>query len=182
MKKWSVLVLALLVFGAGAAGATNVGVGVFAGASVPILQDDNARGSMFGVRVPLNLIPFFTVEPYYARSMLGDAKQTFGGFEYTRSGFDVTSFGVNAALGSLGLTTGFSFYPYAGIGSHKLSRDGTSDVTETGYNFGLGLGISPAPVIAFNLRGELEMIKTGDTSRKFVNVTLGATYKFFPLP
>ena len=183
MRRWQLLVSVLLALWAGTAAAgTSIGVGVFGGTSVPIVQDDNGTGSQFGLRAPVNLIPFLTVEPFFARSSLGSGELDAGGFTYERSGFDVTTFGVNAALGSLGLLSGFSFYPYAGIASYKLTRDGSEDVSEVGYNFGLGFGISPIPVVALNLRGEFVMVATGDTSRKFANVTLGATYKLFSLP
>jgi hypothetical protein len=182
MRGWPILLSGILVLGAGAAPAANVGVGVFGGGSFPIVQDDNGPGAMLGVRVPVNVVPFLTLEPYFSRSMQGDVEETFGGATYTRSGFDVTAFGANVALGSLGLMSGFSFYPYAGIASYKLTRDGSDDVSEVGYNFGLGFGISPTPLFAINVRGELDLIATGDTSRKFGTATVGVTYKFFPLP
>jgi len=175
------LLLSLALFcTAGVAHAVSVGGAVFGGVSVPIVQDDNGTGSQFGVRVPVHLIPLIAVEPYFAHSGLGDATQTFGGFEYTRSGFDVDAFGVNVALGSFGLVPGF--YPYVGIGSHDLSRTGSDDASEVGYNFGLGFGFALPPGLSLNLRGELNMVATGDTSRKFLNFNLGVGYKFIPLP
>jgi len=74
---------------------------------------------------------------------------------------------------------GFKFYPFAGIGKYKLERTGT-DIDEMGYNFGLGIGIGATPKISLQIRGELEMIKTEDTSRKFGNATVGLTYGLMP--
>jgi opacity protein-like surface antigen len=181
-RRWIAVGLAL-VFGALPAMAITpqIGAGAFAGASIPIVQDDNGPGPIFGVRVPVNLLRFLTVEPYFARTGGGEAEETFGGLTYTRSGFDINTFGVNAALGNLGLTPGFSFYPFAGIGSNAMSRDGSDDETKFGFQFGLGLGISPMPALAVNARGELNVVTTDETSRKFANVTLGLTYKFLGL-
>jgi hypothetical protein len=157
------------------AGTITVGIGAFAGTSIPVVQDDVKSGALYGVRVPVNLIKLVTVEPYFARTALGDAKAAVDGFTYTRSGFDVTAFGANALLGSPG-GPGFHFYPYVGIGSHKLTRTGSEDLTEVGYNFGIGLGLSPVPGLSVQARGELNMVVTGDTSRKFGNATLGLSY------
>jgi opacity protein-like surface antigen len=179
VASWLLLFLAPLST-AGAAHAVSVGGAAFGGVSIPIVQDDNGTGSQFGIRVPVQFAPLLSVEPYFSHSGLGDATQTFGGFDYTRSGFDVDAFGVNVALGSFGLMPGV--YPYVGIGSHELTRTGSDDASEVGYNFGLGFGFEIPPGLSLNLRGELNMIATGDTSRKFVNFNLGVGYKFIPLP
>jgi hypothetical protein len=152
---------------------------VYGGLSYPIIQDDVSSGSLFGLRVPVKLIPLLTVEPYYASSALGDGEQEIGGVKYTRAGFDNKGFGLNAMLGSpTGM--GLHFYPLVGIGSHKLTRSGTPDIKETAYNMGLGLGIGATPKVSLQVRGELNMVVTGDTSRKFANVTGGLTYDLMP--
>ena len=46
-------------------------------------------------------------------------------------------------------------------------------------NFGLGFKFSPMAKLAFDLRGELSAVITGDTSRKFGNLTLGVSYALF---
>src|SRR5262249_49598938 len=162
-----------LATSAGTASAIGLGVGVFGGASWPIVQDDVSSGSQFGVRIPLHLIPLLTIEPYYARTMLGDVTKTFGGAEYTRSGFDIDSFGVTAALGGVGLAAGIPFYPYAGIASNKLTRTGSPDETDTGYTVGFGFGV-PLPLgIAVTARAGLTIIVTGDTSRKTADLHVG---------
>ena len=164
------------------ADAASLGIGVFGGASIPIVQEDTGAGPLFGVRVPINLVPLLSVEPFFARTQLGDASETFGGVEYTRSGFDVTAFGLNVMLGGGGLLGGMPLYPYAGIASHSLSRDGSEDIKKVGYELGLGLGFSIPPGIGINARGGLDIVVTDNTSRKFVNLTLGLSYKLAGLP
>lgn len=177
MKRTFVLVLLALGMSAGAAQAAGpqIGVGPYGGYNFPIIQDDTGPGVLYGLRVPINFIPLITVEPYYATSNLGDVDQTLGGLPYKRTGFDMKVFGATAMLGSVG-GGGLKFYPYAGIGSYKMERIGTADIKETGYNFGLGIGIPAGAKISVQARGGLDMIVTGDTSRKFGNVTVGLNY------
>jgi opacity protein-like surface antigen len=179
MKKKLIPVLFALALSPCVAHAVGIGVGVFGGAGVPILQDDNGQGTVFGLRVPVNLVPLVTVEPYFSKGSGGDKDQDVGGLSLTRSGIDATSFGANVMLKFGG---GLSFYPYAGIGSTKLERDGL-DATSTSYNFGLGLGLSPVPKISVHLRGELQAVldkDESDISRKWANITLGVHYNLFP--
>jgi len=178
MKRLFSAAALLLLFAAGAAHATGVGVGVYGGLSIPLVQDDVKSGTLYGLRAPVSLLQMITVEPFYASSSLGDAEETLGGILYTREGFEQTAYGVSVILGSpAGM--GFRFYPFAGIGKYKLERTGT-DIDEMGYNFGLGIGIGATPKLSLQIRGELEMVKTGDTSRKFGNATAGLTYGLMP--
>jgi len=176
----SILAAALgVLLVASAARATGVGVGVYGGISYPIIQDDVKSGSILGFRAPVSIVPMITVEPFYASSKLGDAEETLGGITYKRDGFDETSYGLTAMLGSPG-GMGFHFFPFAGIGKYKLTRTGSEDIDEAGYNFGLGIGIGATPKVSLQIRGEFEMVKTGDTSRKFGNATAGLTYSLLP--
>lgn len=181
MKK-RIILLALVAMAVAphAARAVGIGVGAFGGVSVPVVQDDNGQGTVFGIRVPVSLVPLLTVEPYYAKTSGGDKDQDVGGITYTRSGIDVTSFGVNAMLK---FGAGLQFYPYVGIGSSKLERDAL-DASSTSYNFGLGIGIAP-PIanLSVHLRGELQAVldeNESDVSRKWANVTLGVHYNLIP--
>ena len=158
------------------AGAVDVGAGVYGGASFPILQDNAGNGSQFGVRVPVRLAPLLSVEGFYAQSALGDVEETYGGVLYTRSGPDVTTWGATAVLNFGG---SFRFYPLAGFGSTTIKQSGAEALTETSINFGLGFGFSVMPKFAIDLRGELNSVLTGDTSRKFANLTAGVSYALF---
>jgi len=156
------------------ASGTSVGVMPYGGYAYAVLQDDTGNGAIFGVRAPVNVMPVLTLEPYYASSSLGDVDETLGGIQYTRSGFDMKAFGVSAILGANG-----TFYPFAGVGSWKLSRDGSDDITNTAWNFGVGIHIPAGPKIGFHIRGEMDMIVDGDTSRKFGTATAGLSYNLF---
>ena len=95
----------------------------------------------------------------------------------------MTGFGANAIF-NLGGGSSFHFFPFAGIGSYKIKRSGSEDISDVGYNFGLGIGFAVPSLVglSFDVRGEALMIKTDDTSQKIGNVTAGATYKFFSTP
>ena len=181
MKRTFALAVLALALVAGSAQAQSIGVSVqpYGGLSYPLVQDDTGSGAVYGLRVPVKVIPMITFEPYYLSSSLGDAEQEIGGIKYKRQGFDHTGFGLNAILGSVG-GVGVRFYPFAGIGSHKLSRDNYEDIKDTAYNVGLGLGIGATPKISLEVRGELNMVVTGDTSRKFANATVGLCYGLMP--
>lgn len=149
----------------------TIGAGAFGGYAVPLVQDDAGSGVMFGVRVPIGLSSMFTVEPYYMTSSLDEVSEELGGIEYTRDGFDMKSIGANVIL------FGGKFYPFVGLGSYSLKRDGSEDIEELGWNFGLGLGLPVTEKIRLDVRGEIDMIVTDDTSRKFGGATAGLTYK-----
>lgn len=168
-----------VLLAASAAHATGIGVGVYGGLSYPIIQQDVKSGSIIGFRAPVSIVPMITAEPFYASSKLGDGEQTLGGITYKRDGFDETAYGLTAMFGNPG-GMGFHFFPFAGIGHYKLTRAASDDISEVGYNVGLGLGIGATPKVSLQIRGELQMVKTGDTSRKFGNATAGLTYSLMP--
>ena len=179
MKQRIFVALLALALVPAPAGAIGVGLGVYGGPSFPILQDNAGNGGLFGVRVPVSIIPLVSAEGYFAKSSLGDKEDTFAGVTYTRSGPDVTTFGVN---GMLSFGGPFQFYPIVGIGSTKIEQSGVDDVTKASFNFGLGLGLSPIPKLSVHVRAEMNSVVTGDTSRKFGNVTAGVSYALFSVP
>jgi hypothetical protein len=176
----SLLVLALaLGLVPASAHAVGIGIGGYGGASIPIVQEDVKSGSTYGVRVPIGLIPLISIEPFYSGSNLGDAEETLGGVTYTRDGFQNTTFGVNAILGSIASAPGIKFYPYVGIASTQLTRSGSADIKEVSYNFGFGAGVGLVHSLSVHGRAELNMVKTDETSRKFGNLTIGLHYNLF---
>lgn len=179
MKKILLFVVLALTLAPAAAGAVSISAEPFGGLSYPVLQDDRKQGSQFGIRFEVSAVPLLTLEPYYSHGSYGDKTvQTLAGPQ-TFDGGKVSSFGANVLVEAG--TSMFKFYPFAGIGSSKDERS-TGDQTNTGYNFGLGVGFGLPVKLSVDVRGEMQMIVTGDTSRKFANATVGVRYSFLSLP
>jgi len=157
------------------ASAFGIGLGAFGGTAIPISQDEVKTGGLYGVRLPITLIPLVSVEPYWAESKLGDGEIDVAGVPTKVDGFDISSFGVNAVLGSLMRAPGIKFYPYVGIASSKFSGGGVDGLTKTSYNFGLGAGVGLSK-LSLHGRAELNVVDTGDETRKFGNLTIGLSY------
>jgi hypothetical protein len=172
----AVLAAILLTLAAPRAHAVTLGVGGFGGTSISVLQDDNKGGGIFGARVPIGLIPLFTLEPYFATGSGGTLTKIFGDNTYTRSGFDQKVFGANLLFGSPIAGAGIKFINSMGISSNKLTRPGSTDISEMGYSEGLGLGVGFTENIAILVRGDLNLVKTDLTSRKFANATVNVYY------
>jgi len=178
VKPLLVALLALALF-SGAASAAQIGLGAYGGINVPVLNDLSKQGTDFGIRVPIKLGDLFSVEGFYSQSSLGDVDQAFGGSSYTRDGGDLKAFGANALL-TVG--EGFRVFPFAGVGSYRLTRSGSEDVSDMGFQFGLGLGFLPDPAVerlSIDIRGEVDMMVTDQTSQKFAKATAGVSYLFF---
>ena len=180
MRRATVMALLALTLGVGAATAADIGVGVFAGSSIPIVQDDNGNGVAWGIRVPVRLIPMVTLEPYFGSTTGGEAEQDVSGIgTITRDGIDITSYGVT---GMLTFGTGFQFYPWASIGTGKMSRTGSEDLSGMEWGAGLGFGISAMPKLSIHVRGGVDAITKDDITRDFAVVTGGVSYSFLSFP
>jgi len=180
MRRLIALTLVALCLSAGAAFARGVGIGAFAGMSVPVLQEDVDKGNMFGVRVPVNLVPLFTVEPYYASAALGEATESVGGIDYTREGFDEKAYGVNAML-TLGGPV--SFYPYAGVGQTSLKRTGFDDCSIHAKTWDL---LRMTRMVTVRLEAgylsnthDLERLTQPHTRQEFAEAIASAIHDFF---
>jgi len=178
MRRLLACALALAIVPAGIARAGSIGVGAFGGMSYPVLQDDTGNGKLYGFCAPVKLVPMVTVEPFYASTALSDKVTTIAGLSYSRQGFEITAYGVNAMLATGGPV---SFYPIVGVGQTRLKRD-QFDQNFTTYNLGVGIGLSPIPKVTVHIRGQLQAVVDGSTSRKFGNATVGASYSLFGMP
>ena len=155
------------------ASAAGIGVGAFGGLSIPVIQEDQGNGTVFGVRGRLKLIPGFTLEPVLAFNQFGDAETDFG----TRKGSKVTYYGVDLILGGMGAPVGPRFYLLGGAAFYSFSRDYDEDVTRFGVAGGLGIEIGLGKTLGLDFRGKFHLVTLdGGGSRKMVNITAGINY------
>jgi len=180
MKKGFIAALLLLALIPCAAGAVGIGVNAFGGANFPVFMENAKPGPVYGIRIPVRLIPMITLEPYFSTSSLGDVSEDFPGLgTQTRDGGIYSAYGVNAALTAGG--TGFRIFPYAGIGAGKYEQTGVTNLTGTAADAGLGFDFGLLPSMSLDIRGEFDALLTGGTTRKFASATAGLTYRL-PLP
>ncbi len=178
MKRLVSLSLVLLCVSSVAVRAGSIGLGAFAGTTYPVMQANVGNGTLYGVRAPVSLVPLLTVEPYWASTRIGDKVQTIAGLSQTFQGFDQTAYGVNLLLATGGPV---SFYPLAGVGRTTVKVGGVSQDNTT-YNGGFGVSFSAVPKLALHLRGEMQAVVRGSSTRKFGSVTAGASYSLFSMP
>lgn len=178
------LIAALLVIGlVGAAQATTptpikLGIGAFGGVTIPIVQDDQSEGTVFGVRARFKL-SFIVLEPNATFSKFGDPG-TIDGVDLGVEGSKLNSFGVDATLGGAPGLPGVKPFFIVGIGSYKMENEKTKfDESNIGYSGGLGIGIGLASKFDLDVRGVAIVIPQGDGgSKKSAAITGGLTFNF----
>jgi hypothetical protein len=182
MKKQILIGVLAFTLLPGLARAITIGGAVFGGTSLPAVQDDNASGPIFGLRIPVNFVPLIAVEPYYAQTNGGSKDYTAAGISYSRDGIDMKSYGANV-LFTFG--TGVQLFPFVGLSSNHMTRSGL-DQTETGYDFGVGLGFKlPLAGLGADIRAAGNVVTdpaSSDASRKWAEITVGVNYSFFKTP
>ncbi|MEE8576638.1 MAG: outer membrane beta-barrel protein [candidate division Zixibacteria bacterium] len=172
------LTLLLLLCSTIAAQAPKIGLGVFGGLDVPIVQDDQDQGTVFGIRGKLKVLPIVTLEPRISFTKYGDPE--FDEFTSDLDGSKVNSYGVDAVFGAPFGAAGFNLFGVLGAGFYNVKRDQTlQDETNLGWSAGLGFAIGVAPMVSIDVRGKLNVIPYDDGgSKKSGSVTAGLNYYF----
>jgi len=173
----TVVLLTLLLIGAALSAQTpKIGIGGFAGLSIPLAQDDQASGKEFGFRARVKL-SFLTVEPNFTIAKWGQADPPSGsGISEMPDGSKVTSFGVDALLGGAPGVPGFKPFFVIGGASYKIKNDENPQIDESALGFSAGLGFlfGLSPKFDLDVRGKGVVIPTdGGGSKKAVSVTAG---------
>lgn len=182
MRKIILIIGCLLIMTAvSSAQEPTFGIGVNGGLIYPILQEDQGTGSVFGVKVIYGLMNMITVEPHisfikYGNPDFTDYPSLFNGFE----GSKVTSYGVDAVLGSSFGAAGINPYLFAGIGFYNAKRDITAqDQTDLSWTGGLGVEIGVGTNFSIDARGKLYVVPLdGGGSKKAVTTTVGVNMFF----
>ena len=156
----------------------NLGIGLFGGMDIPVVQDDQDKGTTFGVKGRLKVMPIVTLEPNIYFTQFGDP--TFDEFASDLEGSKVTAYGVDATFGAPFASKGLNVYGVVGAGFYNVKRDQTNqDETDFGWSAGLGSYLGFAPNLAFDLRSKLHVIPSeGGGSKKSLSVTGGINLYF----
>ena len=180
MKKVKMIAVAMVLILGSAAGAraTGWGVGAFGGATIPLAQDDAARGTLYGAHLRLSVGGMLGIEPNFTYFKNGDWEiddapgETFEGSKFT-------AIGVNLILGGAGPVTGFRFFPFGGAKYYNEKND-FRDFSDSrlGWSAGLGLEIG-AGSLGIDIRASGEVLPLdGGGSRKWAHIRGGLNYYF----
>ncbi|MFH2036527.1 MAG: outer membrane beta-barrel protein [Candidatus Zixiibacteriota bacterium] len=174
MKIAKYLTLLCMILISSSAMALDIGVGAVGGVAIPIVQEDQDNGTMFGFKGKLSVIPGIVVEPNIYLSQLGDS-------ELGLPGTKVTSFGIDALIGGQNGKEGITVYGIVGLGFYSMTRDLATfeDVTKFGFSAGLGMEIGVIKDIGIDIRGKLDVINAeGGGSKKSAAILGGLNYYF----
>ncbi len=161
-----------------AAQTPKMGVGAFGGLTIPIIQDDQGSGKIFGFMARFKL-GFLSLEPNVAFAKYGEPDPVEG-IDLGIDGSKVTSYGVDAVLGGGPGVPGFKPIFVGGIASYKMKNDDTQyDESRIGYSGGLGFLFGFSPKLDLSVRGKLHVIPLdGGGSKKSASVTGGLILNF----
>jgi hypothetical protein len=156
----------------------KLSAGAFGGVNIPIVQDDQGQGTVFGLMARFNAFGIFSIEPNISFGKWGKPDPV-DGFDLGIDGSKIRSYGVELLLGGLPGTVGVKPYFLAGFGYYSIKNDDTDyDESNLGYSIGLGIDIGILPKIDFDLRAKAILVPVGDTSKKAVTITGGILYNF----
>ncbi len=164
------------------AGPAKLGIGAFGGLNIPVVQDDQASGPVFGFKVRYQLIPILVIEPNISFTSYGAPDNDE--FDFDIDGSSVTAFGIDATLGNQVGKMGFKPYFVAGLGFYNQKNDEIDAVfgevgSKAGISAGFGFGIGFSPQIDVDVRGKAHVAGSeGDISKKSVSITGGLNYYF----
>jgi opacity protein-like surface antigen len=178
--KKSILIIGILLFITSFANAQSIslGVGAFGGINIPVAQDDQSSGSVFGLLLRVKALPFVVIEPNVTFGKWGKPDPV-DGVELGIDGSKITSFGVDATFGVLPGVPGLKPYFLGGFGIYKIKNDDTGyDESKLGFSLGAGLGIGVLPKIDIDFRGKFIIAPQEDSSKKAIFITGGVTYNF----
>lgn len=151
-----------------------VGFGASGGALVPVSQEDQSAGSIFGIKMRANLPGPFVAEPNIQFGSFGDADITGIG---TRDGATLNSYGIDITLGDAIAKVGFKPYFLLGGAVYNTKRDGDVTTNKSGWSFGAGAALGIREDLDIDFRGRLNIVGwEGGASKKSFEVTVGASY------
>jgi hypothetical protein len=168
---WSLLLFFLLP---ALAVADPVGFGLSGGFLIPVAQEDQGSGALFGVKICARMGGKFTIEPNIHFGSYGSSEITGAG---SREGSSLKHYGLDIVWGNPVATPGFKPYLFLGGGLYNTKRDGDVTTNKSGWSFGGGFAVGVRPDLDIDLRGRFSIASADQsTSKKSVGITAGLIY------
>ena len=174
MKKISLMTFLVVLTSVSSGLAVDFGFGAFGGAVIPIAQEDQGSGAIFGFRGQVSVLPGIIVEPNVSFAKYGDAEFDFG----IREGSKITAYGAEVLIGARPGQIGVGMFGIIGAGFYSMSRLlSTEDATRFGFSAGVGFSFGLDPRIGLDLRGKVDVISwEGSGTKKAAAVIGGLNY------
>lgn len=155
--------------------APKIGIGAFGGLNMPILQEDQGNGSVFGIKAKVKIIPIILLEPNITFGKWGEPDPVDG--VVLGAGSKISSFGIDAVLGGTPGAAGIKPFFLVGAGIYNVKNDDTGyDESKLGYSAGLGIGIGVRPKMDIDISGRAIFAPQEGGAKKAVFITGGLTY------
>jgi len=181
MALLALIVLAVVPAAAGG-GLVDIGVGLSAGAAVP-MGDDAGTGSIVGLRLRLTPgIPVVAGEVSYSRVFQDDLETAWSsgdvGLSVDDGAFGVTS--VDVLFGNVGGVGGLKWYGIAGANAVGYEIGDDESEIRWGGEFGAGVEFDvPALGVSLEARGTVMILAWEESNdRRLATLTGGAWYTF----
>lgn len=154
------------------------GVGGFGGINIPVVQDDQKSGTVFGLKGRYALMQMIIVEPHVSFGKWGDP-DPIDGIDLGISGSKINSYGIDVTLGGMPGKKGLKPYGLIGVASYSVKNDDTDyDESKLGLAAGFGFAVGVSPLIDIDLRGKAIIAPQEEGSKKAIWILGGLNYYF----
>lgn len=150
--------------------------GIVGGLNIPIKQEDQGTGTVFGLKLRLYLAGVISIEPNLNFGKWGKP----GLIDQHDLGIDgskILSFGVDALFQGLYNTHRVKPYFCGGIGYYSINNDDTGyKNSNLGFALGLGADINVMPWLNIDFRTKMILVPLEGGSNKSLLITIGILY------
>lgn len=158
--------------------APKFGVGGFGGINIPVVQDDQASGTVFGLKARVKLLPIIVAEPNVSFGKWG-GPDPVDGVDLEIDGSKITSFGIDFTVGGMPGKAGFKPFALVGVASYKIKNDDTGyDNSKLGLAGGFGFAYGLSPLLDIDIRGKAIIAPQEEGSKKAIWILGGVNYYF----
>ncbi|MFH1011514.1 MAG: hypothetical protein V1784_09820 [bacterium] len=185
ISRFCLLTVVVVMVPAAFAGSYPLGVELFGGFDMPLVQEDVGSGPMYGISVRGHLISIFHAQLVFRGSSQGDKDETVtpvgaASLTETLEGGSLTGFGLNVLLAGKKPALIWP-YGFVGISTNSFSPGERDKETLLGTSWGGGLAVSLYRNMVYadaNASLLVMPIEKNSASRKNLQIGVGLMYMF----